>query len=803
MWSNRLTHALTGVTGIDPHEHHRRIPATLRTQAAESAPHASLYLESEPTVAEWLRTFKPTRRGGARYIRGLFPSATWIARYNLRWLLADSIAGLTIGFVVVPQAMAYALLARLSPEYGLYTSFVGAAMYWLFGTSKDIVIGTTAVGSLLVGQVVTKVQEERPGVYSAEEVAKALSILAGSALLFLGLFRLGWLIEFIPYIPVSAFVCGASITVMSTQFPVALGIPGINTREAPYKVIINCLKNLGKARLDAAIGISCLVLLFFLRDYFSYLERRQPSRKRLWSTLSSLRQVFAMLLYTLISFLVNRGVPAKEAKFRIVGHIESGFSHSGVPQPDGELVSLILPELPAIAIILIIEHIAIAKSMGRTFNYTIAPSQEIVALGVANLFSPFVGGYACTGSFGASAVLSKAGVRTPLAGLFSAVLLILALYALTSVFYFIPLPALAGLIIHAVSSFITSPQSLYKYWQLSPLELVIWFVGVMLAVFQSLETSIYATIALSAAVLLVRLSRTRGKFLGKVRIRDLGVSSTIPDDSAGEDISEGATEVGSVRDESSGGGEWRDVFLPTDRTDGTNPKIQTESPYPGVFIYRFMEGFNYTNQAHHVDLLYKHVTSHTRQGSDVNTDTKADRLWCDPGPKPKPAGIATESEKQLPRLHSVIFDFSSVNNVDITSVQGLIDLRNSLDRYASPGVVDWHFSHIYNRWSRRALAVAGFGYPSADNPEVLGKWRAAVTLAALPGVGDGRCREGESGTDRGRDGNSGDEMNAQEEQVDRMGTVNAVDRPFFHVDLVGAVRAATDAARRADAEERV
>lgn len=302
-----------------------------------------------------------------------------------------------------------------------------------------------------------------------------------------------------------------------------------------------------------------------------------------------------------------------------------GFSHSGVPQPNAELVSLILPELPAIAIILIIEHIAIAKSMGRMFNYTIAPSQEIVALGVANLFSPFVGGYACTGSFGASAVLSKSGVRTPLAGLFSAMLLVLALYALTSVFYYIPLPALAGLIIHAVWNFITPPATLYKYWQLSPFELLIWFVGVMVATFVSLEASIYATIALSAALLLVRLSRTKGTFLGKVTVRqahDTPICTPTSPHNSDRKMSQTPMKVASIGDTFEVEG-WRDVFLPTNRMDGTNPKIQTESPYPGVFIYRFTEGFNYTNQAQHIELLYEHVISHTRLGSDTTVEKKS------------------------------------------------------------------------------------------------------------------------------------------------------------------------------------
>lgn len=144
----------------------------------------------------------------------------------------------------------------------------------------------------------------------------------------------------------------------------------------------------------------------------------------------------------------------------------------------------------------------------------------------------------------------------------------------------------------------------------------------------------------------------------------------------------------------------------------------------------------------------------------------------------------------MPPLRSIILDFSSVNNVDITSVQGLIDLRNSLDRHAAPDIVDWHFADVHNRWTRRALAVSGFGYPSADNVEALGNWRPAVTLAALPMVGDGE--QAPASMD-------------QEESVgekDAMISVNAVDRPFFHVDLVGAVKVAVAEARRISRVER-
>lgn len=155
-------------------------------------------------------------------------------------------------------------------------------------------------------------------------------MLSGAVLLFFGLLRLGWIIEFIPYIPISAFVTGASITIMSTQIPTALGIQGVNTRDSPYRVLIDTLKGLPTARLDAAIGVSSIVLLFAIRDFCTFMEKRQPAHKRTWSFVSSLRLTFTMLLFTLISFLVHGKGDVPEPKFRIVGPIDRGTSCSNI-----------------------------------------------------------------------------------------------------------------------------------------------------------------------------------------------------------------------------------------------------------------------------------------------------------------------------------------------------------------------------------------------------------------------------------------------------------------------------------------
>ncbi|KAG8424983.1 hypothetical protein J3458_001729 [Metarhizium acridum] len=456
------------------------------------------------------------------------------------------------------------------------------------------------------------------------------------------------------------------------------------------------------------------------------------------------------------------------------------------------LVKQVISELPAVAIILVIEHIAIAKAMGRLYNYTMNPSQEIVALGAANLLSPFVGGYVCTGSFGASAVLSKAGVRTPLAGLFSAGVLILALYALTGVFYYIPKAALAGLIIHAVCNLLTPPRILFKYWQLSPVEFLIWVVGVALAIFVSLEASIYAGTALSIILVLVRLARTRGTFLGVIKVKRIS--------------------VGKVN--GSGGGRSAcnktyhaapDAFIPLDRSGPINRDIKLESPYPGVFIYQLHEGFNYTNQAYHIDILAKYIEQNTQRLSDEGYEKESDRLWNDAGGR-----THQPNSHLLPYLRAIVLDFGAVNHVDITSVQGLIDLRNQLDNYSAPDTVEWHFANIHNRWTRRALGVAGFGYPTAENPEAVRNWRPIYSVAATlsekegPFGDENRCvTDTDTDGERARGATTpvpgdtkrpGSWERSSGADNPRMATIHGVNRPFFHGDLYSAVECAvTDA----------
>lgn len=184
--------------------------------------------------------------------------------------------------------------------------------------------------STIVGNVVIKVQDQHPDI-PAEQIARGLSVICGSVLLFIGLIRLGWIVEFIPLVAITSFMTGAAISIAVGQFPALMGIRGVNTREAPYLVIINSLKNLGSSRLDAAMGISALCALYIVRWFCAFMSRKQPRRQKFWFFTSTLRMAFVVLLYTMVSWLANRNIDnAADAKFRILGNVPRGRSLASI-----------------------------------------------------------------------------------------------------------------------------------------------------------------------------------------------------------------------------------------------------------------------------------------------------------------------------------------------------------------------------------------------------------------------------------------------------------------------------------------
>ncbi|KAL6712111.1 hypothetical protein ACN47E_003154 [Coniothyrium glycines] len=821
--STKIGHGLAKVLGIDLH--YRNETGSERVTRGESVftiDSADSYVEHEPTAREWLSDVIPTAREMGEYFLSLFPFIHWITRYNLQWLIGDLVAGITVGAVVVPQSMAYAQLAELPVEFGLYSSFMGVLIYWFFATSKDITIGPVAVLSTVTGEVVLHSYGKLNGTVPKDIIASSLAIISGAIVLFLGLVRLGWIVDLISLPAISAFMTGSAINIAVGQVPTMMGITGFSTRESTYKVVINILKHLGRSNLNASFGLTALFLLYFIRFACNQCAKRYPSRAKLFFFLNTLRTAFVILLYVLISYLVNRH-HRKKPLVKVLGTVPRGFKHARVPDVNIPIIQSFATKLPSTIIVLLIEHISIAKSFGRVNNYVINPSQELVAIGVTNCLGPFLGAYPATGSFSRTAIKSKAGVRTPFAGVITAVVVLLAIYALPAMFWYIPNAALAAVIVHAVLDLITPPNTVYQFWRISPLEVFIFLAGVFVTVFTTIEIGIYTTVSVSAAMFAFRAFKARGRFLGRAKIHSV-VGDHLLDPH--NDDKRDETPRKQPKDNEDG---VREVFLPIDHHDGSNPSIQLEDPYPGIFIYRFSEGFNYPNANHYLDQLTETIFSKTRRTNPASYARVGDRPWNDPGPR---RGKDIDTSNDLPTLKAIILDFSSVNNVDLTSVQVLIDVRNQLDKYAAPDTVDWHFCNINNRWTKRALAAAGFGYytPDPDDSGMTHRWKPVFSVADIGGAysaaAEAEARENRKAQRvRSQDieapphpphppsasasASSSDagSLNKQLEHTTaygpeggagkrRIAVVQGLNRPLFHVDVTAALNSALANAQR-------
>lgn len=240
-----------------------------------------------------------------------------------RSLYADLYAGVTIGGVVVPQSMSYAELARVPLQYGLYSSFMGVLIYWLFATSKDITIGVSwcpvqtsgipftyyfqpvAVMSTLVGAIVKEAEGINPDI-PGHVVASALAIIAGGIIAALGFLRLGFIVDFIPLPAISAFMTGSAINIISGQSSKLLGeTVDFNTYGPTYQTIIKTLKFLPSSTIDASLGLTALFMLYLIRFGCNYGAKKIPHRAKLFFFLSTLRTVFVILFYVMVSAAVN------------------------------------------------------------------------------------------------------------------------------------------------------------------------------------------------------------------------------------------------------------------------------------------------------------------------------------------------------------------------------------------------------------------------------------------------------------------------------------------------------------------
>ncbi|KAI8090276.1 sulfate transporter family-domain-containing protein, partial [Gilbertella persicaria] len=447
------------------------------------------------------------------YLISIFPIIQWIHRYNTTWLVQDMIAGITVGIVIVPQSMAYAKVANLDPQYGLYSSFVGSTLYCFFGTSKDISVGPISTVSLLISTAVNSVINANPNITPAE-VAVSLGLHAGIISIVISLLRLGILVDFIPEPAIAGYMTGSAITIVISQWPKLFGIPDVSTHASPYMIFGQFFAKISHTHIDVAFGLSSLVFLYSVRYICVKIKPQSRILQKFVFLFGIMRNGLIVIVGTIISFLINMG--RDDSLFSIIKTVPAGFDAMAVPRLHLDIFKKAGGIIPSIVLILVLEHISVAKSFGRICDYQIDPDQEILAIGMSNVIGSFFGGFPSTGAFSRTAIMARSGSRTPMAGVFSGAVVLLALYALTPAFYYIPDAVLAAVVIHAVSDLVSGSKYLKQLWHSNPIEIAVWAGAVIVTIFIDVQAGIYTAVGLSLIVMLYKMARPAVTVLSRV-----------------------------------------------------------------------------------------------------------------------------------------------------------------------------------------------------------------------------------------------------------------------------------------------
>lgn len=441
-----------------------------------------------------------------------FPILDWGRRYRGETFVNDGIAAIIVTIMLIPQSLAYALLAGLPPQVGLYASILPLVAYAIFGTSRTLAVGPVAVISLMTAVAAGKLAAQGSPEYIA--VAILLALISGIMLTVMGLFRLGFIANFLSHPVISGFITASGILIAVSQLKHILGVKasGHNILEMGQALI----SKLADTNLPTVvIGVISTLFLFWVRKGFKPLLMKFGFSERMAGIGTKIGPVIAVVVSILAVFvlgLVDQGV-------KIVGDIPKGLPPLTVPEFDMELWSSLLASSLIIAIIGFVESISVAQTLAAKRRQRIDPDQELIGLGTANIAGAFSGGYPVTGGFARSAVNFDAGAETPAAGAFTAIGIALATLFLTPLLYFLPIATLAATIIVAVLSLVDI-GSIKQAWKYSKSDFAAMMVTIILTLTLGVEVGVMSGVAISIAMYLFKSSRPHFAIVGQVRDTD-------------------------------------------------------------------------------------------------------------------------------------------------------------------------------------------------------------------------------------------------------------------------------------------
>lgn len=433
----------------------------------------------------------------------------WLRSYQPSWLAGDLTAGVIVTVMLIPQSLAYALLAGLPPEVGLYASILPIVAYALLGSSMTLAVGPVAVASLMTASALQPLAAAGSAEYVA--LATQLALISGAMLLLFGALRLGFLAHFLSHPVVSGFITGSAVLIGVGQLKHILGVKVSGT--GVLDTALGLLKALPQSNLTTTvIGVASLVFLFLARQYMARVLTRFGLAAKTADLMAKLAPMVAVIASTAIIAALKLD---QSAGVSVVGNVPQGFPKLGLSVPGMDTLGQLW--LPALLITLIgfVESVSVAQSLALKRQQRIKPDRELLGLGAANVASALSGGFPVTGGFSRSVVNFAAGAHTPMAGVISAALMALVIAALTGLFYYLPHAVLAATIIVAVTALvdIKSIKETWSYDRADALSLLATALGVIVL---GVEAGVVLGVALSLGALVWRSSHPHMAVVGRL-----------------------------------------------------------------------------------------------------------------------------------------------------------------------------------------------------------------------------------------------------------------------------------------------
>jgi sulfate permease, SulP family len=427
-------------------------------------------------------------------LKQYLPILAWLPAYKKDYLSKDLAAGLTVGVMLVPQGMAYAMIAGLPPVYGLYAAMIPQVIYALFGTSRQLAVGPVAMDSLLVAAAVTMLAEVGSDHYITLTIL--LAFMMGSIQLLLGLFRMGFLVNFLSKPVISGFTSAAALIIGLNQLKYLLGVDLARSNYI-HQILSEAWQHLSSVNIIAlAIGIGGIIILKNIKK----LHKSIPGA----------------LVAVVLGILLVQFFHLDDAGVKIVGVVPEGLPAFTIPNLGSSNFKELIPAALTLALIAFMEAVSVAKAIQAKHKseYEIDANQELVALGLGNVVGSFFGSFPTTGGFSRSAVNDQAGAKTNLAAIISALLVALTLLFLTPLFYYLPKAILASIIMVAVFGLIDIKYPKFL-WQTRKEDFIMLLIAFAVTLGVGIKEGILLSVLISLIAMIYRSTKPHYAILGQ------------------------------------------------------------------------------------------------------------------------------------------------------------------------------------------------------------------------------------------------------------------------------------------------